>query len=132
MNGPRDYHTILGKSEKEKYHMISLTCVNYSMTQMNISMNQKKTHRHREQICAKKEWVRLRVFDQNMQNITYGMDKQQGPTVRTFLAVQQVRLCAPNARSMGLIPGWGTKILHANGAAKSKSIKSGASHQAQW
>ena len=26
MNGPRDYHTKLGKSEKDKYHMMSLTC----------------------------------------------------------------------------------------------------------
>ena len=119
MNGPRDYHTKLGKSEKDKCHMMSLTCVNYSMTQMNISMNQKQTHRHREQICVKKEWVRLRDLDQNMQNITYGMDKQQGPTVRTSLAGQQLRLCS-QCKVMGLIPDWGAKILHANGAAKSK------------
>ena len=26
MNGPRDYHTKVSKSEKGKYHMISLTC----------------------------------------------------------------------------------------------------------
>ena len=26
MNGPRDYHTKGSKSEKNKYHMISLTC----------------------------------------------------------------------------------------------------------
>ena len=26
MNGPRDYHTEGSKSEKGKYHMISLTC----------------------------------------------------------------------------------------------------------
>ena len=26
MNGPRDYHTKGSKSEKGKYHMISLTC----------------------------------------------------------------------------------------------------------
>ena len=29
------------------------------------------------------------------------------------LVVQQLRLCAPNAGHTGLIPGWGTKILHA-------------------
>ena len=29
------------------------------------------------------------------------------------LAVQWLRLCAPNAGGTGLIPGWGTKIPHA-------------------
>ena len=31
----------------------------------------------------------------------------------TSLAVQWLRLHAPSADGMGLIPGWGTKILHA-------------------
>ena len=31
----------------------------------------------------------------------------------TSLAVQWLRLYAPSAGSMGLIPGWGTKIPHA-------------------
>ena len=26
MDGPRDYHTKWSKSDKDKYHMISLTC----------------------------------------------------------------------------------------------------------
>ena len=26
MDGPRDYHTKWSKSEKDKYHMLSLTC----------------------------------------------------------------------------------------------------------
>ena len=30
----------------------------------------------------------------------------------TSLAVQWLRLCTPNAGGMGLIPSWGTKILH--------------------
>ena len=29
------------------------------------------------------------------------------------MAVQWLRLCAPNAGGTGLIPGWGTKIPHA-------------------
>ena len=29
-----------------------------------------------------------------------------------FLAVQWLRLCASKAGGMGLIPGWGTKILY--------------------
>ena len=30
----------------------------------------------------------------------------------TFLVVHWLRLCAPDAESPGLIPGWGTKIPH--------------------
>ena len=35
--------------QKDKYHMISLTCGIQNTTQMNISTKQKQTHRHREQ-----------------------------------------------------------------------------------
>ena len=31
---------------------------------------------------------------------------------QTSLAVQWLRLCASKAGDMGLIPGWGTKILY--------------------
>ena len=31
----------------------------------------------------------------------------------TSLAVQWLRLCASNAKGVGSIPGWGTKIPHA-------------------
>ena len=53
---------------------------------MNLSMKQKQTHRHREQICGCQEgvgWGRDGVgcWDQQMQTITYRLDKQQGPTV---------------------------------------------------
>ena len=37
------------QKEKDKYHMISLICGIYNMTQMNLSTKQKQTHRHREQ-----------------------------------------------------------------------------------
>ena len=40
------------QKEKGKYHMISLICGIYNMTQMNLSTKQKQTHRHREQICG--------------------------------------------------------------------------------
>ena len=36
----------------------------------------------------------------------------------TSLVVQWLRLHAPNAEGMGLIPGQGTKIPHAVGVAK--------------
>ena len=42
----------VSQKEKDKYHMISLPCGMYNMTQMNISMKHKQTHRHREQICG--------------------------------------------------------------------------------
>ena len=38
--------------EKDKYHMMSLTCGIYYMTHMNLSTKQKQTHRHREQTCG--------------------------------------------------------------------------------
>ena len=52
MDGPRDYHTKRSKSERDKYHMILLTCGIQNMTQKNISMTQNQTHRHREQTCG--------------------------------------------------------------------------------
>ena len=41
----------------------------------------------------------------------------------TSLAVQWLRLQAPNARDTGLIPGWGTKILHATWFGQKKKKK---------
>ena len=38
------------QKEKGKYHMISLICGIYNMTQMNLSTKQKQSHRLREQI----------------------------------------------------------------------------------
>ena len=57
------------------------------MTQINLSMKQKQTHRHKEQICGRQgggEWERdkLGVQDQQIQTIIYTIDKQQGPTVQ--------------------------------------------------
>ena len=52
---------------------------------MNIPMEEKQTHRHREQTCSvakvegKQERVGLGVWDRQMQTITYRMDKQQSP-----------------------------------------------------
>ena len=40
----------VSQKEKDKYHMISLTCGIYNITQMNLST--KQTHRHREQTCG--------------------------------------------------------------------------------
>ena len=54
MNGPSDWHTKRSKSEKYKYHMISLICGIQNMTQMNLSVKQKQTHRHREQTVVAK------------------------------------------------------------------------------
>ena len=54
---------------------------------MNLSTNQKQTHRHREQICGCQggsgEWGRkgLGVWDEQMQTLIYRMGKQERPTV---------------------------------------------------
>ena len=42
----------VSQTEKDEYHMISLICGIENMTQMNLSMNQKQTHRHRKQTCG--------------------------------------------------------------------------------
>ena len=53
---------------------------------MNLSTEQKQTHRHGEKTCgcqegAEREWDGLGVWGQEMQTIIFRMDKQQGPTV---------------------------------------------------
>ena len=54
---------------------------------MIMSIKQKQTQRHREQTCGcqgrgGREWDGLSVWGQQMQNITFGMNKQQGPTIQ--------------------------------------------------
>ena len=39
-------------SQKDKYHMISLTCGIKNTTQMNLPMKQKQIHRQGEQTCG--------------------------------------------------------------------------------
>ena len=54
------------------------------MTQMNLSMKQKQTHRQENRlVVAKQRWLgvgRIRVWDKQMQVIVYRADKQQDPT----------------------------------------------------
>ena len=47
-------------------------------------------------------------------------DPYKNQLVGTSLVVQWLRLCAPNAGGMGLVPGWGTKILHATQLGQKK------------
>ena len=51
VNGPRDYHTKWSKSEKEIPYDIT-DVWNLNITQMNLSMKEKQTHKHREQTCS--------------------------------------------------------------------------------
>ena len=44
-------------------------------------MKQKQTHRHRKQTCGCQEGE-LGAWDQQMQNIIYRMNKQQGLTIQ--------------------------------------------------
>ena len=46
--------------------------------------------------------------------------KQKKASSGTSLAVQWLRLCASSAGDVGLIPGQGTKILHAVGRGQKK------------
>ena len=46
---PSNYHTKWSKSDKDKYHMISLICRLQKMIQMNLFTKQKQTHRCRKQ-----------------------------------------------------------------------------------
>ena len=46
------YHTKWSKSEKDKYHMISLICGILKTIQMNLFTIQKGPHRHRKQTCS--------------------------------------------------------------------------------
>ena len=53
------------------------------MTQMKLSTKQKQIHRHRTDVCAKREgvwgWGEAEAWDLQMQTIVNRMDKQQGP-----------------------------------------------------
>lgn len=54
---------------------------------MNLPMKQKQTHRHKKQTCGCQEGRGKEAMDwgdlgQQMQTVTYGMDKQQGPTTQ--------------------------------------------------
>ena len=42
----------VSQKEKDRYHMISLICGIQIMTQMNLSTEQKQSHRYREQTCG--------------------------------------------------------------------------------
>ena len=46
-------------------------------------------------------------------------------TLGTSLVVQWLRLCAPTARSTGLIPDGGTKVLHALKCSQGEKKKEG-------
>ena len=49
MDGTRDSHTKWSKSERDKYHMLSLISGISYMAQMNLSTKKKQTHGHGEQ-----------------------------------------------------------------------------------
>ena len=57
------------------------------MAPMNLSTNQKQTHRHREQTrgCqggGEREWDGPGVWGEKMQTMTFRMNKQWGPTIQ--------------------------------------------------
>ena len=62
------------------------------MAQMNLSTEQKQSHRHREQTCSHQGGGvgrdELEVWSQYMQTITYRMDKQQVLLYNTESCIQ--------------------------------------------
>ena len=73
---------LLVKSERERqipYDITYMQNLNYSTN--DLSIEQKQTHRHREQTCGsqggvEKEWDEEGVWGQQMQAITFRMDGQ--------------------------------------------------------
>ena len=73
----------VSQKEKDKYHMVSLMCATYNMTQVNLAARQ--TRGHREQTCVAKGsevgrdgeggWGKAEVIT------VYRMDTQQSLTV---------------------------------------------------
>ena len=55
MDGPRIILSEVRQKEQDKYHMISLICEIYTMTQMNLFTKHKHTYRHRDRIVVAKE-----------------------------------------------------------------------------
>ena len=49
MNGRRDYQKVKQVRQKDKHHMIPLTCESKNMIQMNLLTKQKQIHRLRKQ-----------------------------------------------------------------------------------
>ena len=81
MAGPRDDHTKWSKSERDKYHMLSLTWnLKYDTGEL---IYETETDSQREQTCGCQEGggVRVWVCGWQMQTIIHRMDKQKGPTV---------------------------------------------------
>ena len=84
MNGPRDDHIKWYKSERDKYHIIPFVGEIENIAQMNISMKQKQTLRHREQTCGCQGGggrEREREFGLADANDYTQNENQQGPTV---------------------------------------------------
>ena len=83
MGGPRDYYTKQSKSEKDKYHTISLICEILKIIQMSIFT--KQIYRHRKQTSLPKgkgsrrdEWA---VWNQQIQVTMCTIDNQKGFTM---------------------------------------------------
>ena len=71
----------VSQKEKDKCHTVLLTFGIQDMAQMNLSIKQKQTHKHREQTCGcqggkEREWDGWGVWGWQMQMITFRMDKQ--------------------------------------------------------
>ena len=53
MDASRESPIKRSQKENDKYHMISFICGIYNLAQMNLSTEQKQTHRQGEQTCGR-------------------------------------------------------------------------------
>ena len=68
-------------------------------------------------------WDCMKKCKENEYGDGEGKRRIKNDSLGTFLAVQWLRLCASNARGVGLIPGWGTKIPQAAQYGREKKKK---------
>ena len=89
MDGPGDYHTKWGKSERERqilYDIAYMQNLKKKMIQTNLFTKQKQTHRLREWTYGYQggrvgKRGRLEIWDWHVHTDICKIDNQQGPTV---------------------------------------------------
>ena len=76
----------ISQKEKDKYHIMSLICGIKNMAQMILSTKQKQIMDMESRLVVaggeRREWDGQGVWGWQMQTLTFGMDKQWGPTVQ--------------------------------------------------
>ena len=77
----------VSQKEKEKYHIISLTCGIENRTQMNMSVKQRQTHRYRKQSCGCQGESEGNIGSLGIAKANYYT--QDGPTTETYCIAEE-------------------------------------------